>query len=216
MNRPSSLEDDLLSSLAEFKAYLKVLENDFLEGDKLFLEGSKASMADIHVAWAVRAGLESLDILKLPGFDINHFPKTQAWKQRLPKPEDKNIFVSMATERILSAEYVSTEPKFDERDSLQLEKGTTVGIEMSDDLGNSGRPPQLGRLWRLNATEVVIELENGIRMHFPRRGVVVRKKDRARSPYRLHKGWISKHFHCSPYSNVSIQIKFCSPNKSQG
>jgi hypothetical protein len=154
-----------------------VLENNFLGHGQPFLVGEKLSMADIHVAWAVQATFDSLDILQLPGFDKKSFPKTQAWIQRLPVPQPKTIAGSEAIATITSAEYIGGDFGFDESDPLQLRKGDTVAIEMSDDLGRSGRLPQLGALEGLNGTEVVIGLENGIRVHFPRTGIVIRKID---------------------------------------
>lgn len=38
-----------------------------------------------------------------------------------------------------------------------------------------GSHPQVGKLLGTSSNEVVIELENGIRVHFPREGYLVKK-----------------------------------------
>jgi hypothetical protein len=165
----------LPNSLGEFKAYLTVLERDLLRSSVPFLEGSSLSMADLHVAWAVQAGLDSLAILNLPGFDLTFFPRVQAWLERLPKPQPETIDGSEAIEMIKSASTVASDLGFDPDDSMQLQKGDIVAIYMSDDLDRSGRAPQLGELQGLNHSEVVVQVQDGIRLHFPRRGTVIRK-----------------------------------------
>jgi hypothetical protein len=171
------LESDLPNSLAEFKSYLNVLENDLLKDAEPFLEGRTISMADIQIAWPVQATFEMVDVLKMRDLDKSSYPKTQAWIQNLPVPTPKTISADEAAKRILSSENVEKILDVNENDPLHLAKGEKVAIQMSDDLGRSGRPPQVGGLLGLSDDEVVIGLSNGIRMHFPRIGVVVRKTE---------------------------------------
>jgi len=51
-----------------------------------------------------------------------------------------------------------------------------VNVATNDDAKPYNRN-QLGKLVGLGRREIVIELTNGIRMHFPRMGYVVRKAD---------------------------------------
>lgn len=110
-----------------------------------------------------------------PGFNIEQYPKTQAWLQRFPTPQPKKVRGSEAIELIRSSEYATDDIGVNGDDPMRIVKGERVAIEMSDNIGRSGRPPHTGELEGLRTTEVVIQLENGIRRHFPRIGTVIRK-----------------------------------------
>lgn len=85
-------------------------------------------------------------------------------------PEDK------ARETIFGADYAMPAIGIDEADPLGYKAGEEVYIEPTD--AEPGRHPQHGRLQGLNHEKVVIELENGLRMHFPRIGYIIhRAKD---------------------------------------
>ena len=129
LDRPT-LGSDMSNSLAEFKAYLKVLEGDHLKDDEPFLEGENLSMADIHVAWAVQATFEALEILQMRDFDKNAFPKTQAWIQRLPVPQPKTISMREAAEHINSAEDARAILEVDRNDPTNLERGDKCWISV--------------------------------------------------------------------------------------
>ena len=61
----------------------------------------------------------------------------------------------------------------DEKDPLGIKAGTDVTVENSDT--EAGAHPQKGKLVGVNNKEVVVELKNGIRVHFPRIGYVVKE-----------------------------------------
>jgi hypothetical protein len=163
--------------VAEFKSYLTVIEKKFLANGRKYLEGEKLSMADIHVLWAVQATLDSLAILELPDFSMSAFPNTQSWITRIPMPQPKTVPSSEAFELIITSERRVAETEFDVNDALKLKKGDLVAVDMADDLGRSGRPPQVGRVVGLDPMQIILELENGIMVHFPRIGIVVKKVD---------------------------------------
>ena len=48
-------------------------------------------------------------------------------------------------------------------------------IVLTDSSAKAGNRKQLGKLVGLSRREIVIELENGIRLHFPRIGYVVKQ-----------------------------------------
>lgn len=66
------------SALASFKAALDTVETEFL-GDRALIGGGKLSLADIHVAWVIRWGLESMGIGKGEGFGKESFPRVYKW-----------------------------------------------------------------------------------------------------------------------------------------
>jgi hypothetical protein len=173
----STLESDLSNSVAEFKSYLTVIEKRFLANDRKYLEGDKLSMADIHVLWAVQATLDSLAVLELPNFSMSAFPKTQSWITRIPTPQPRTVSSNKAYELIMASGKVVTETGFDVNDALKLKKGELVAVDMADDLGRSRRSPQVGRIDGLDPMEIVLKLENGVKVHFPRIGIVVKKVD---------------------------------------
>ncbi|KAF2097733.1 hypothetical protein NA57DRAFT_76542 [Rhizodiscina lignyota] len=163
------------STIAECKAALDVLEKDFLPDDQPFIGGDKLSMADAHVEWAARWPIEYLDHVRAPGFRKTDYPRISAWLDKFPEPKPTSNVVSgeEAIAAITCAECISADYGFDDNDPLQLYKGALVSVESKDDF--TGENLQVGRLEGLSRIEVVIELESGIRMHFPRVGYVVKQ-----------------------------------------
>lgn len=76
-----------------------------------------------------------------------------------------------AHEQILGSDYALPEIGVDAKDPLQLTAGQEVYVEPTD--ADPGAHPQHGKLRGLNTKKVVIELENGLRLHFPRIGYIV-------------------------------------------
>lgn len=93
--------------------------------------------------------------------------------KKLPTPEFETISDDQATESILSSDYAVNSLSVDEQDPLGISEGTKVSIESTD--STPGSHPQVGKLVGTNRKEIVIQLENGLRLHFPRLGYVVRK-----------------------------------------
>lgn len=103
--------------------------------------------------------------------------KTTTWKARrsfaksygriasLPTVQPDEISGPQAAERILGSKYL-------EETEHVSSAGTRVSIESTD--STPGSHPQHGKLVGAGRDETVLELENGIRLHFPRNGYVVK------------------------------------------
>lgn len=61
----------------------------------------------------------------------------------------------------------------DPKDPLPYKAGEEVYVEPTD--AEPGQHPQHGKLIGLNTNKVVIELENGLRVHFPRIGYIIHR-----------------------------------------
>ncbi|KAK5119124.1 hypothetical protein LTR62_000335 [Meristemomyces frigidus] len=85
-------------------------------------------------------------------------------KDALITPED-------ASKTLLSSPYALPEVGIDRSDPLGLQGGETVAVEMTD--ATPGYCPQNGKLVGLSKRRIVVELGNGIRVHFPRVGYAV-------------------------------------------
>lgn len=83
-----------------------------------------------------------------------------------------HLSAEAATEQLLSSDYAMPLIDIDPKDPLKLQAGAQVAIEPSD--AKPGTYPQYGKLVGLNKTKTVIELENGLRLHFPKVGYFVR------------------------------------------
>jgi hypothetical protein len=90
-----------------------------------------------------------------------------------PDPDFETISGEKACDLVLGSSHTAGTLKVDLNDALSLPAGTPVSIESTD--AAPGADPQTGLLVGLSNTETVIELENGLRLHFPRRGFFVRK-----------------------------------------
>lgn len=73
----------------------------------------------------------------------------------------------------MESSYSAPEAGVDESDPLGLKAGDTVKVDPND--AELDSHPQHGKLVGLNWKETVIELDNGLRLHFPKVGYVVRK-----------------------------------------
>ncbi|OCT49219.1 glutathione S-transferase [Cladophialophora carrionii] len=165
------------SALAEFRQTLDLVEKDFLAQGP-WIGGEKCSIADIHASWMIKFVLQTLDVKNEPGFSERDFPKVHAWVNGLPLHTAENdaekISADEAKQAILSSAYAAKDTGIDSADPTGLQAGVRVVVGTTDDATPGGRP-QEGKLVGLSRNEVVIELENGIRMHFPRLGFVVKK-----------------------------------------
>jgi hypothetical protein len=80
-----------------------------------------------------------------------------------------------AREQVLSSDYAMPDIGVDSDDTLDVKAGNWIAIEASD--AKPGTHPQFGKLIGLNKTKTVIELKNGLRLHFPKVGYFVRKAE---------------------------------------
>lgn len=160
------------SGLAEMRQKFNIIENDFL-GKTGFIAGDKFGLADVHVGWAVGWSLEKIGLGQEPGFSHQDYPKIHKWLSSWPKPEFKDIGEEDVKELLLTSEYSAKDIGVDEKDYLGIKQGTEVTVENSDT--KAGAHPQKGKLVGLDQRETVVELKNGLRVHFPRVGYVVKE-----------------------------------------
>jgi len=166
------------SALAEFRQLLDIVETEFLAGGP-WIGGEKCSIADINASWMIKFVLQTLDTQREPGFSAKDFPKVHAWINGLPshnieKDSADLINADDAKEKILGSAYSAKDVGIDSADPTGLTASAKVSVGTTDDVKPGGRP-QEGKLVGLSKREIVIELENGLRLHFPRLGYVLKK-----------------------------------------
>lgn len=69
--------------------------------------------------------------------------------------------------------YAAPDIGVDFKDPLGLSKGDKISVEAADAV--PGTHPQEGKLVGLSRREVVLELENNLRVHFPRIGYFINR-----------------------------------------
>lgn len=161
------------------RSLLDVLENDFLGHGGQWIGGDKAGIADINAMWIVKWAMQTLNMQSEPGFGKDSYPRIHRWiesiKPHVPESEEgTKIDGDEATKTILGAEYAIPDIGVDPKDPLQLKEGDKVAIEATDAV--PGTCPQLGKIVGLDTKKSVIQLENGIRVHFPRVGYFIYKQ----------------------------------------
>lgn len=139
--------------------------------------GDEVGVADIHAMWMVKWSLQTLAVGQDPAFSKEAWPRVWRWIEGLPahdeKGEAEQIEPDKAKEVLLGSDYIAKELVVDPKDPLGLESGASVEVEASD--AAPGTYPQKGKLVGLTVREAVVELDNGLRLHFPRQGYVVKK-----------------------------------------
>ncbi|KAL2075248.1 hypothetical protein VTL71DRAFT_191 [Oculimacula yallundae] len=161
------------SALADLRASLEVIEREFLGRGTAFITGDKISWSDVQVAWVVKWILEGFGINREAGFEKKDFPKVYHWLASMPSRQAEKISDDQAVEAITSGNYFVQETSPVSNDPLRLPIGEKVTIETTD--STAGSSPQYGKLASLRIDTVAVELENQLRIHFPRRGVIVKK-----------------------------------------
>ena len=174
LNRPD-FGDLRPSGLAAMRALYQTVEHEFLGGSPgPFIGGAEAyALADVHVGWVVQWALEKIGLSKEAGFGREDLPRVYAWIERFPQPKFEDVAQEHVWDAVLGAGYSAAEVGFDEADPLGIKKGTVVSVENFDT--TPGAHPQNGKLVGLDVKEVVVELKNGIRVHFPRVGYLVKE-----------------------------------------
>ena len=168
------------SAMEELKSFLRMIEDDFLadsSDEAPFIAGSKCGVSDIHAVWIPKFALETLKYsAEEPGFGKEDFPKVHRWISQwpthAPENEGEKVAEDEARKTLLGAGYAAREIDVDEKDSTGLKKGQKVYVQTSDDNAPENAQ-QHGTLTGLGPRRIVIELENGLRLHFPRVGYAV-------------------------------------------
>jgi len=104
------------------------------------------------------------------GERVGSFPKHDESEKQTTK-----LTAEDASKQLLSSGYAIPDIGVDSKDTLKLQAGDSVSIEPSD--AKPGTYPQFGKLVGLSKTKTVIELKNGLRLHFPKVGYFVRKAE---------------------------------------
>lgn len=109
------------------------------------------------------------------------FPKVFSWIKRFNEavaaantkgPKTTTLSGTDAAQRIKNAKYADSESEVDSSDPLALQRGDEVDVNPIDS-GFSHK--DRGSLISLTPDEVVIEHQDGIRLHFPRTGFRIKK-----------------------------------------
>ncbi|KAF2167960.1 hypothetical protein M409DRAFT_65989 [Zasmidium cellare ATCC 36951] len=164
------------SAVAQFRSRLRQVEEEFLAGSAgPFIGGSEISLADIHVVWTLRWALKNLGIGEKEGAGREQFPKVWKLVESLPEAAPEVLDASTVKKRILGSEYTAKGPvEVEAGDAYGIEKGASVNVESFD--STPGSFPQAGKLVGTTIDEVVIEIKDGIRLHFPKIGYIVRRQ----------------------------------------
>lgn len=153
-------------------------ETEFLSGDGTFIGGLECSLADIHASWMIKWALQTIGVNEEPGFSEKDFPRVWKWitsmQQHVPEVQEGQFLEpGAATKQILASELACPDIGIDNTDPLGLKGGEEVQVEMTD--ADPGTYPQAGKLVGLSRFRSVVELDNGLRVHFPRVGYVINK-----------------------------------------
>jgi hypothetical protein len=171
------------SALGAFRQYLDIIEHDFLTDNESgpWINGAKPGIADVHTSWIPKFALETLKYAedeKL-GMSAKQYPRLHKWLAGFPEhtPERQPELLSGddASKRILTLDYAAKSIGIDESDPTGLKAGQEVQVGTTDD-AEPGNMMQHGKLVGLGRREIVVQLENGLRVHFPRIGYSVTAK----------------------------------------
>ncbi|KAL8243729.1 hypothetical protein R6Q59_009987 [Mikania micrantha] len=169
------------SALAELRHFMELVEHDFLGHGKRYINGDQIGIADLHAMWMIKWALETealgIGFGKEKGFDKSDFPRVYAWIDGVPPHDDahdaKKIDAADAKKQVLSSSYAAADIGVDEIDPTGLKKGQDVHVATTDD-ATPQNTWQKGKLIGLSKKEIVIELPNTIRVHFPRIGYMAK------------------------------------------
>lgn len=168
------------SAMAELKSFLQMIEDDFLKDatdDAPYINGAKPGVSDIHAVWIPKFALQTLKYgTEEPGFSKADLPKVHRWveafPEHIPENEPQKLDEKAAHEQILGSQYAAKEIGVDEKDPTGLKKGQKVYVQTSDDNAPENAQ-QHGTLVGLGPKRIILQLDNGLRIHFPRVGYAV-------------------------------------------
>ncbi|CAN9162112.1 unnamed protein product [Alternaria alternata] len=161
------------SGLAEVRAKFHIIETEFLAGPGQYIGGDSFALADLHAGFAVDFALQVQSLINEPGFSQRDFPRMYEWISKWPKAEFTEMSPEQVHKTIENADYSAQEMGVDSRDPIGIAEGTEITVESAD--ADPGAHPQKGRLVGLDGREAVLQLESGVRLHFPRVGYVMKE-----------------------------------------
>lgn len=118
------------SAVAQFRARLKQVEEEFLAGSKgPFIGGEEISVADVHVVWPLRWAFSSLGLGEKEGCGKDSFPKVWKLIESLPEAKPEVLSTETVKEKILGSGYSAKELDVPQGDPYEIAKGTAVTVE---------------------------------------------------------------------------------------
>ena len=172
------------AAIAAFKQFLDMIENDFLSDDEAapWIAGSKPGVADLQAVWIPKFALETIKYSEGTGESAGmgkaQYPRVHRWlsgfSDHVPDNEPAKISGKEASKKILELPYAAADIGIEEKDPTGFKAGDKVQIATTDDT-TPGNTPQLGTLVGLSKTEMVIQLDNTLRIHFPRIGYSIKR-----------------------------------------
>lgn len=103
----------------------------------------------------------------------SRFPKVWHLIDSLPLPDLQRITFEEAKEQIFASRFTSSIEGLLRDEPTGIEVGTLV---TADNLGSEPhKHPVLGRLYATDGYEFVLDVDSGLRVHFPREGVILRR-----------------------------------------
>ena len=119
------------SGVAELQSRLTFLENEVLK-DGPYVGGDKLSVADIHVIWGIRWGLNDLGAKEEHGLGKDAFPKVWKLIESLPESKPETLSAEDAIEAIKNADYSVKAGNVAKDEPTGLSAGTFVSIESQE------------------------------------------------------------------------------------
>ena len=116
------------SGLADFMSKMSFVENVLLK-DSPYIGGDKLSLADIHVIWGIRWGLNDLGVKGNPGVGKDDFPKVWKLIDSLPEAKPENLSSEDTIKTIKGSEYFAKAEGIQKDDPLGFKAGTKVTVE---------------------------------------------------------------------------------------
>ena len=168
------------SALGAFRQFLDIIEHDFLADDESgpWINGARPGVADVHTSWIPKFALETLKYSEAEGLSLgrDQYPRLHEWlagfPEHLPENQPELLSGEDASQKLLTLDYAAKDIGIDASDPTGLKAGQDVQVGTTDD-AEPGNMMQHGKLVGLGRREIVIELENGLRIHFPRIGYSV-------------------------------------------
>jgi glutathione S-transferase len=168
------------SNIEAFKEFMDIIEHEFLKDGGPWIMGDKPGIADLQAAWIPKFTLETIaySTMEGQGMGKDRYPKTHKWLSQIPDhvPENQPDLIDgeEAKKKILASQYTAKEIGVQDNDVTGFKKGDKVTVGTTDDT-NPGNRLQPGKLVGLDEKQIVIELENGLRVHFSRIGYAIKK-----------------------------------------
>ncbi|CZT18046.1 uncharacterized protein RCC_03884 [Ramularia collo-cygni] len=166
------------SAIADLYSRLDYLENTVLE-KTMYIGGDEITLATVHAIWGIRWDLHGIED-QPPGLGEKHqavgrerFPKVWRLIDSLPLPDLHKISFEEAKEKIFQSDYTSDVKGLLKDEPTEIPIGTPV---TADNLGSDPRKHSVhGKLQATDGYEFVLDVPTGLRIHFPRESVILRR-----------------------------------------